>query len=249
MERYYGNHHGKFSKPRKLAFGMIILVLGALLLADNLGMMPWGLKSIVFSWQMLLIVIGILNLFGRHSFTGVVLIFIGGFFLLPEIFAFAFSFSKLFWPLLLIFVGILIIFRHALGLNRNGKFENIPNRPTGDNTEGFIDEVNIFGGSKQRYMSQSFKGGKITSIFGGSEIDLTQACLAEGTNILELVCIFGGSSIIVPSDWYVRSEIVSILGGFADKRINNPSINHERQLIIKGVAIFGGGDIKSIKEF
>jgi predicted membrane protein len=249
MERYYENHRGRHSKPRKLAFGMIVLVLGALLLADNLGMMPWGFKSIVFSWQMLLIGIGVLNLFGRHSFTGVILIFIGGFFLLPEIFAFTFSFSKLFWPILLIMIGILIIFRHTLGFNRYDRYKDIPNKPTEDNTEGFIDEVNIFGGSKQRYMSQSFKGGKITSIFGGSEIDLTQAQLAEGTNVLEMVCIFGGSAIIVPSDWHVRSEVVSILGGFADKRINNPAMAHDRQLIIKGVAIFGGGEIKSIKDF
>jgi predicted membrane protein len=245
MERYYENHHGKFSKSRKLAFGMIIFCLGIFLLADNHGLMPWWLHDKIFSWPMLLVAVGVLNLFGRHSISGVVLIFIGGFFLLPDS-------SKLFWPVILIFVGILIIFRHTFGFNRYdryNRFKDVPNRPSEDNNEGFIDEVNIFGGSKQRYMSQSFKGGKITSIFGGSEIDLTQAQLAEGTNVLEMVCIFGGSSIIVPADWYVKSEMVSILGGFADKRVSNPSINHNCQLIIKGFAIFGGGDIKSIKEF
>jgi predicted membrane protein len=249
MERYYDNHRVRHSKPRKVVFGLIILALGTFLLADNFGMMPWGMKSIIFSWQMLLIAIGTLNLFGRHSFTGIILIFIGGFFLLPDIFAFTFSFSKLFWPVLLIFVGVLIIFRHTLGLNQFHNHRDIPNRPNKDNIEDFIDEVNVFGGSKKRFLTNSFKGGKITNIFGGSEVDLTQSQLAEGTNVLELVCIFGGSSIIVPSDWCIKSEMVSILGGFGDKRINNPAINHDRQLIIKGFAIFGGGDIKSIKDY
>jgi predicted membrane protein len=237
----------KHSKSKKLVFGVLIVCLGTFLLTDNLGLLPWEMKSIVFSWQMFLIAIGILSLFGRNSFTGIILIFIGAFFLIPEIFAFSFNFTRLFWPVLLIAIGLVMIFRHGLGLSGHihaTRFNNFhAEKKTADD---YIDEVNIFGGSKQRYMSQNFKGGKITSIFGGSELDLTQSSLAEGTNVLELVCIFGGSSIIVPSDWHIRSEVVSILGGFADKRHVTASTSvKDRELVIKGVAILGGGDVKS----
>jgi len=196
---------------------------------------------------MLLIAIGCMNLFSRKGyFGGLIMILIGFFFLIPEIHFFSFDFTRLFWPILLIAIGLLIIFRRSIGSGMNHKYVHCKNNPT-SNGDGYIDEVNIFGGSKQQNVSQNFCGGKITAVFGGSELDLSRAKLAEGVNVLDMVCIFGGTVIIVPSDWHVRTEVVSILGGFADKRHNIPTaaVTRDRELIIKGVTIFGGGEIKS----
>jgi hypothetical protein len=68
--------------------------------------------------------------------------------------------------------------------------------------------------------------------------------MAEGRHQLECVNIFGGSSMIVPSDWNIVVEVVSIFGGFADKRVPTV-VDPTKTLIIKGVAIFGGGEIKN----
>ena len=63
--------------------------------------------------------------------------------------------------------------------------------------------------------------------------------------IIEVVNIFGGASLIVPSDWKIKLEMVSIFGGFSDKRhIIDP--NPQKTLIVKGVSVFGGGDIKNL---
>ncbi|MGM0498358.1 MAG: hypothetical protein ACQESJ_10600 [Bacteroidota bacterium] len=45
----------------------------------------------------------------------------------------------------------------------------------------------------------------------------------------------------------MKVEVTSILGGFADERILGDS-NSDRKgvLIIKGLVIFGGGEIKSV---
>ncbi|NJK98795.1 MAG: cell wall-active antibiotics response protein [Bacteroidales bacterium] len=83
--------------------------------------------------------------------------------------------------------------------------------------------------------------------FGGSVYDFTESELADGKNVLEVVNIFGGTKFIIPSHWNVHVEVVSIFGGFADKRkagITLPQ-NLSKELYIKGVAIFGGGEIKS----
>ena len=83
-------------------------------------------------------------------------------------------------------------------------------------------------------------------MFGGSEIDLTQAKLAEGVYTLEVNAIFGGVTVIVPSDWKIELKMTSILGGFTDKRAyikENP--DPSKVLVIRGSAIFGGGEIKS----
>lgn len=110
----------------------------------------------------------------------------------------------------------------------------------------YIDETNIFSGSEKKIISQNFRGGKITSIFGGSEIDLSSSHLAEGTNVLEVFYMFGGSSISVPADWVVVNKVTSILGGFSDKRNVNPTptSGSGKILIIQGFVMFGGGEIK-----
>jgi predicted membrane protein len=95
--------------------------------------------------------------------------------------------------------------------------------------------------------TQNFRGGKLTAVFGGSEIDLFDCRLAEGTNYLDVFAMFGGTDITMPSDWNVKVEVLPIFGGFTDKRRKEP--NHvpdpERKLIIKGLVLFGGGNLKS----
>jgi predicted membrane protein len=110
----------------------------------------------------------------------------------------------------------------------------------------FIDEFNVFSGSEKKISMKNFKGGKITSIFGGSEIDLLDAELSSETNVIELFYLFGGSSIKVPNDWVVINKVTAILGGFADKR--NVSTPKEpvpnKTLILRGFVMFGGGEIE-----
>jgi predicted membrane protein len=109
-----------------------------------------------------------------------------------------------------------------------------------------IDMVNIFGGGERRFMSQNFRGGKISCIFGGGEIDLTRASLAEGTSELEVACVFGGVSLIVPPDWNIIIDVTPVLGGFSDSRkFSGSVIDMSKTLVVKGAVVFGGGEIKS----
>lgn len=239
---------------KKVVLGVLVIALGVVLLLDNLGYLRYTFKSVLLSWPMFIIAIGILNLFGRRSyFSGLVIILIGVFFMIPRIFYFPFNFAHLLWPVLLIAVGLLIIARRSISERCHREFhahfkdEFHFHSPEVKDVHNYIDTVNVFGGTKSRIVSQNFMGGKITAIFGGSEIDLTGAKLAQGTNIIDMVCIFGGTTLIVPSDWRVRSEVVSILGGFADKRFSSTGTpDADRELVIKGIAMLGGGEIKSI---
>ena len=146
--------------------------------------------------------------------------------------------------MLLIGIGILILFRKGFIPGRLHTPRVISD--TGHIEEGYLNETNIFSGSKHKIVHQVFKGGKVSNIFGGTEIDLTQATLGEGRNELVIDCIFGGVTVIVPSDWKVVLNISSILGGFSDKRSYiKESFDPGRILVIRGSAIFGGGEIKS----
>jgi predicted membrane protein len=229
---------------KKYILGVVVIVAGFLLLLSNTGFLPYDLRHILFSWQMLLIGIGIVSLFTSESRTpGTILILIGGTFILPRVFNFPFDAMHLFWPVILIGVGILILTKR------------MPRRPWQHNRhqfqsehleEGYLHEENIFSGGKQRVVHQVFRGGHINCIFGGAEVDLTQAVLADGISELEVNTIFGGVTLIVPADWRIQLKMTSIMGGFSDKRSyvkENPDTS--RMLIIKGSTIFGGGELKS----
>jgi hypothetical protein len=112
-------------------------------------------------------------------------------------------------------------------------------------SKDFIDEVSVLGGSNQKISSEAFRGGKVTSILGGNEIDFRTSKLAKGTHVLDVVSIFGGSTFIIPESWDVKLEVNSILGGVGDKRSTIPTGNSESLLVIKGFAMFGGMEIKN----
>jgi len=240
---------------RKLIIGSILLIYGFILLFDNIGILPPIVKLIFFSWQMVLILLGLLTVVShRGSISGLILIAIGVFFILPRLFNVPYNFTQIFWPFLLILLGFLILFRRNSNVHHSPRHhwepsgDNAGDVPGVNNSNDYIDVATIFGGNKQVIISKQFKGGKITCIFGGAEIDFSQAQLADGIQVVDMVCVFGGASLIVPPDWEVRTEVVSILGGFADKRHAIPGMHDQNKiLLIKGVTFFGGGEIKSYK--
>ena len=70
--------------------------------------------------------------------------------------------------------------------------------------------------------------------------------LAPGKNELDLFIMFGGYEIRVPQDWNIIVDVVPLFGGFSDKRIKDPNRVYEddKVLVIKGLVLFGGGEIK-----
>jgi len=111
--------------------------------------------------------------------------------------------------------------------------------------DDYINSTAVLGGVKRNVLSKKFKGGEVVSVFGGNELNFSQADIQHPI-VLDTTQIFGGTSLIVPPHWEVRSEVVAILGGVSDKRMMLPGgYDPNKVLIIKGVAIFGGLDIKS----
>jgi predicted membrane protein len=92
-----------------------------------------------------------------------------------------------------------------------------------------------------------FQRRKITAIFGGIELDLTKAGLAPGISYLEIACVFGGATLIVPDDWHITIEVTPVLGGFTDSRKLSPgrTVDPSKHLVVKGAVVFGGGEVKS----
>lgn len=234
----------------RLIAGLILIVLGGLFLLDNYGIIYFSIPDFLFHWEFILIGIGIFVLStSRNKTAGVILIAIGLFNLFPE-----------FWPLVLVGLGIYIIVRRnkpkkaffKAGVYNFDENSNKINNDfdAGNSSSEFIqdniDDVSVFGGGTKTFSSRNFKGGKLTAIFGGSDVHLENCQLAHGKNELDLFVMFGGYTIVVPQDWNVIIDLVPIFGGFSDKRIKDPNRVYEEDkvLIIKGLVLFGGGEVK-----
>jgi hypothetical protein len=121
--------------------------------------------------------------------------------------------------------------------------------PTDDDVsageQDIIDAVSIFGSTKKNILSKNFRGGEVVNFFGGTELNLMQADITRPI-VLDMVQVFGGSKLIVPSNWTIHTaELVSVFGGVDDKRMIQANLDPTKILILRGTNVFGGMEIKS----
>jgi predicted membrane protein len=110
--------------------------------------------------------------------------------------------------------------------------------------EDYLDIVSVFGGVRKNFISKTFKGGEITCVLGGAEVNFMQADI-QGRVTLDVTCVLGGAKLIIPSHWDVQPETMAILGGIEDKRQMNNTVSADKVLVIKGTTCLGGIEIKS----
>jgi predicted membrane protein len=236
--------------------------------------MNFPLPDWLFNWHVLLIVIGLwIGL--RHNFRGggwFIMIAIGGFFLVQDFYPDTHIY-RFIWPAVLILVGLMVILRPNRAYHRRwghdwrdnmdrksmewreewqrkhmhrrfGGPQAFSNQTQGYSSEDWVDATSIFGGVHKKVVSKNFRGGDITTFMGGTEIDLSQADFT-GTARLDVTQIMGGTKIIVPAHWEVRSEVTALFAGYEDKRQQPAATNPDKVLIIDGTSIFGGIELKN----
>lgn len=236
--------HSTHSTGSRLVAAFFFILAGLLLIAHRTESIPDSVYYLFFNWQMLLIAIGLTQIAKKGSGSGgYILILVGAIFLLPDFFDLSFNTRQLLFPAILIGIGLIILFRST------GKWQNSWEKrfKSGEISDmDMIDANHIFGGGDYHITSENFKGGRINCVFGGGKYDFRKANLADGVVVLEVSMVFGGLEIIVPNDWNVKVEVDSILGGFSQKNLDYlaPKNDFKGQLIIRGSAIFGGGELK-----
>jgi predicted membrane protein len=221
----------------RLWAGLIVVIVGLVFLAEALDV---DVPDWLFSWKMLIIGIG-LYVGAKQSFKPggwLIPVAIGIVFIADEYIQDLYLKPYLI-PAIIIGIGLYIIFKPKKGSQpwKGAVY-------TETNSESQWESVSIFGGNKN-VISKDFRGGEMVTIFGGSELNMTQADI-NGVVTIEVVQIFGGTKLIVPANWKIRtSELVSIFGGTDDKRQLNANQDDNKVLNLKGVSIFGGIDIRS----
>ena len=101
-------------------FGLALVLVGLVLLLAKLDPMGWHSTCKYFSWQVILIIVGLLLLRERDSVVmGIILISVGLFSLLPRIVFIPWILHRLFWPGVLIIIGLTIILSKRSHNNNN----------------------------------------------------------------------------------------------------------------------------------
>lgn len=228
----------------RIILGAIFLVFGILFLLSNFELVEFSIPRIIFSWQVILIIIGAVIIINSNDIAGYILVTIGTVFLLSKYYGFN---AWDLWPVILIVLGIYLVFNFNKGHGIHTKRFSARFGSKGTElSEDIIDEIAVFGGGKKFITSKNFQGGRATAIFGGLELDLYDTQLAPGEQIIDILTIFGGVSVHVPREWKVILKITPIFGGFSDERRRSPELesSSNKVLIIKGMVLFGGGEVK-----
>jgi predicted membrane protein len=239
-----GSETRRFSSG--LLIGLSILFWGVAILLDQLGIF-----SIHFSnlWPLIAVVFGLANLFedgkgGRHVW-GVVLL-VGGLLMLANENGLLRVRWDMIWPVIIIAVGAVMVWQAVGG---GGDLRNLINfkKWTTKLDDADIDAMAVFSGFKRRLQTKNFRGGRVIAMFGGYQLDLRQCDMEGPTATLEATSVFGGGEIRVPENWTVQIDATGLFGGYSDDRygLDNELPPNAKKLILKGVAIFGGVEVKN----
>jgi predicted membrane protein len=257
MENTNVKTNGNYSN--RVWSGLILLIIGIVFFLRNFGVY---IPDWLFSWHVFLIGLG-LFLGIKRNFRGggwLALVLVGSYFTLESLSGP--DWTKYYFASVLAVLGLYLILTPKKSSEKKKRWgrsaewqpaiiEGVADAgpeataASGQRPDEVIDSVNVFGGAHQNIFSKNLKGGDIVAIFGGCDLNLSQADF-QGTITLDITAICGGVKIIIPPTWNVKSEIVAIFGGVEDKTSILPfQGEHNKLIVLKGLALFGGVDIRN----
>jgi hypothetical protein len=215
--------------PRgRLSLGLLLIALGLVLTLGQAGLLH--LEGLGRFWPLLFIGIGLVKvrqpLADGQRAVGVALVFAGGLLLLINILSWGRA-----WPLLLVLLGALLLWQ---ALERPLVSELAPSESP------YLSELALMGGARRSPRMVEFRGGYITAVLGGVDLDLRKARMGPSPAVLDVVAFWGGIELKVPAGWNVEGQVMPILGAFEDKTQALVESSPAPRLVVRGYAIMGG---------
>jgi predicted membrane protein len=223
----------------KLIVGIVIIALGLLFLASNLGLISARYVLRHF-WPVLLILVGVLMLSQKESRRGRqwgwVWLLLGLWLLSDRLDWIDINLWQLAFPMLLLAVGGILVWR-ALWTQKEEPI-------VGAEPSEFVRSFAVMSGNELRPVSRPFRGADLSAVMGGLKLDLTGAKMEGDAAAVEVFAFWGGIEIHVPPEWTVTSKVTTFMGGFVDKR-RPSSVVPTKTLTVRGFAFMGGIEVKN----
>ena len=243
----------------RMIAGGLLIAFGVLFTLDNFGVVDAG--DIFRYWPLFLVGLGLLKItqarYSEQRVGGVVLLAVGSLLLLRNLHVVSFHLRDV-WPIGLVIGGGLLLWRSVRGRDPDAVLASArsqfpPSESGMKPAEGgggyTLNEFAFLGGGERKIRTPDFRGGEVTAIMGGFEIDLRGAGILGDEAVLEVFTLWGGVEIRVPEDWIVQIQATPILGGISET-VTGPSVpaalssGPRKRLVIRGTAIMGGVEVK-----
>jgi hypothetical protein len=171
-----------------LVVGLCFMALGALLLADRLGLLAFE-RAIAF-WPVALILFGASVIV--HAVRGAAGASGGR----------GFPLGAVIW---LVLIGLFVT--------------NVFERRGSARDQNRVHLFALLSGDRRTPPAEAFRGGEMTSVMGGTELDLRQARMGPGDEaVIDVFAIMGGAVVYVPKEWRVDLQTTAVMGGVKDER-------------------------------
>ena len=219
----------------------VLIALGTIFLLDNLNLIE---ARFVFRniWPLLVLAFGLSRLgfgTGGERVFGAIVTFFGALWLADRLFDLDVNIVGIFWPLILIGLGISMLYGRRRWYNAPPPdVPPVPPSPEGSTPPAFtpgsqeagqstesaqagpdyieqsarLKEVAVFASIERRNISQVFRGGELTAIMGSVDIDLRDCRMADPTSTIVVQVVMGQVTLRLPSNWTLESHLGTFLG-------------------------------------
>lgn len=209
--------------------GLLIVAVGLSFLLTNLNVLPFSV-AIGDWWPMFVIVGGVLILLNdrKNYLWALLVIALGIVFQLNQLNIIDVNPWQLFWPAVIIIVGVSIMTSHKVPRKNIAASER-------------EDVTAVLSGSETKVQSKDFKASRVTAVCGGVTLDLREATIKKEATI-DLFSLWGGIEVYVPKNVIVKNNTSVILGGVenntaADTDRNAPVLHVVGDVVMAGVEI------------
>lgn len=215
--------------PVQVFLGSLLLAFGVVALLVQLDVITADLGQVAADWWPLVVVgVGVAALVTvPRAWLGPTLVIgVGVLFLVQTLDLVELDVWELLWPVAIILVGLAL-------LTRVGRAHE---------DDDVVNSTVVWWGSQRRSRSPKFRGGSLTALMGGIELDLREADIAGRAEIAVFVW-WAGVEIKVPPTWRVHVSGLPLLGGWEDKT-HAPADPDAPQLVVHVTAVMGGVEVK-----
>ncbi len=233
------------SVPVRMVLGLLVAALGAIFLADNLGLVE-GHELLRRFWPAAFVTMGSIMLLQPHAkgssrYWGVLPVVAGIWIFAHQEGWLEIEVWDLFFPGVLLLFGGQMVFR-SLSAPR-AKVAGLADEP-----DAYVRSFAVMAGNEVRSSSSAFRGGDLGAFMGGVVLDLRGAKLEGDRATIDAVAMWAGIEIKVPDDWRVVSEVMPLMAAFEDK--TKPATERSesaptKTLVVRGVVVMGGIEVKN----
>lgn len=209
-------------------FGALVVLLGIVLLLDTTGVLETDYLLTYVPSLFVLVALYAMVASGFRNLAGpLVIVLLAGGSQLVALGIVGFADLAPLWPVFVIVFGLSVVLARY-----RARVHTVPDE--------YVSAVALFGGSEKRTTSKSFAGADLTALFGGAELDLRDAAVADPPAQVSATALFGGVDVVVPRDWNVRVDVIPVFGAAEDDRPRREEEGDEVDLVVTGFVAFGG---------